>query len=121
MQSIQRFPSIKIKMCTFISVLPSIDIQPKTPIINESSSIVVTCVGKGEPKPLVSWETQYLNSSFYVTSRDEGSTVDLVITSANASDSGWLTCTARNVAGITSDTMLLRVNCKNDFQFARVM
>ncbi|XP_048733945.1 NT-3 growth factor receptor-like isoform X2 [Ostrea edulis] len=105
-ENMLKLRNVKLEGC----VLPSIDIQPKTPIINESSSIVVTCVGKGEPKPLVSWETQYLNSSFYVTSRDEGSTVDLVITSANASDSGWLTCTARNVAGITSDTMLLRVN-----------
>jgi hypothetical protein len=107
-----------LKYVSFISVLPSIDIQPKRPIINESSGIVLTCIGEGEPKPLVSWETQYLNSSFYVRSRDDGSTVDLVITSANASDSGWLICTARNVAGITSDTMLLQVNCKNNIQLS---
>ncbi|XP_061168828.1 NT-3 growth factor receptor-like [Saccostrea echinata] len=102
----QKLRNVRLQGC----VLPSVDIKPKTPIINESSQIVLTCKGTGEPKPSVAWKTQYLNSSHYIKYSDGGSTVDLVITSANASDSGWLTCSARNVAGKTTDTMLLRVN-----------
>lgn len=67
--------------------------------------------------PTVSWDTQHLTSPFNVTSRDGGSTEDLIIVSANGSDSGWLTCSARSVAGKTSNSMLLGVNCKSDVAF----
>lgn len=97
--------------------MPSVDIEPKKPIINESSQLVITCKGRGEPMPSVSWDTKHLTSPFNVTSRDGGSTEDLIILSANASDSGWLTCSARSVAGKTSDSMLLGVNCKDDWCF----
>lgn len=100
-------------MCDILfAVLPSVDIEPKKPIINESSQLVITCKGRGEPMPTVSWDTQHLTSPFNVTSRDGGSTEDLIILSANGSDSGWLTCSARSVAGKTSNSMLLGVNCK---------
>lgn len=105
-------------MCDILfAVLPSVDIEPKKPIINESSQLVITCKGRGEPMPTVSWDTQHLTSPFNVTSRDGGSTEDLIILSANGSDSGWLTCSARSVAGKTSNSMLLGVNCKSDVAF----
>lgn len=103
-------PALSHTMTLTVLQTPEIIEPPKASLTNESDSLELECIAEGSPQPKVYWMINGNNTKWDPLIQTKGT--KLFIASVEKRHAGIVQCFAKNDAGETTSSDLLRVNPK---------